>query len=90
MHRTGDGPRFVTARELVTVRAKVRCPHCGAKNGQVEMCRICGMLMPDAAAVRRRGTGDGTPSFDETVEREEAEWREYSGQSLGPYGDKVS
>lgn len=55
----------------------MRCPQCGAKNDDVQMCRICGLSLPGAAAIRNRGPGDGAPGFKETVELERAAWREH-------------
>ena len=58
-------------------KVKVRCPQCGAKNDDIEMCRICGLSLPNAAEIRTRAGADG-PAFKETVESERAAWREYS------------
>jgi hypothetical protein len=58
-------------------KVKVRCPQCGAKNDDVEMCRICGMSLPNAAAIRNRA-GEGMMGFNESVEHERAAWRDYS------------
>ena len=58
-------------------KVKVRCPQCGAKNDDIEMCRICGLSLPNAPEIRTRAGADG-PAFKETVESERAAWREYS------------
>jgi hypothetical protein len=41
------------------------------------MCRICGMSLPGAAALRNRAAEAG-PAFKEAVETERAAWRDYS------------
>jgi hypothetical protein len=58
-------------------KVKVRCPQCGAKNDDIEMCRICGLSLPNAAEIRTRAGAEG-PAFKESVESERAAWREYS------------
>jgi len=60
---------------------KVRCVYCGAKNSDPELdrCRICGGLLPDAAQ-RRKQTRDPGESFKTIVEAEVATWREYGGR----------
>lgn len=69
----------------VTRTPKVRCPQCGAKNEDVEMCRICGISLPGAVAIRNRGPGADSPGFKETIEVERAAWREHNdGTARGP------
>ena len=57
----------------------IRCLQCGAKNDlTAQLCRICGLLTPQAEEIRRRGAGGDGVVFKETVEREREAWREYS------------
>jgi hypothetical protein len=58
-------------------KVKVRCPQCGAKNDDIEMCRICGLSLPNAAEIRTKAGAEG-PAFKDAVESERAAWREYS------------
>lgn len=63
-------------------KVKIRCPQCGARNEDIEMCRICGLSLPNAAAIRSQA-GAGGPAFKESVEHERTAWRDYSeGRTL--------
>jgi len=63
-------------------QSKVRCQYCGAKNTdpKSERCRICGGILPDAAA-RRHSVTEGA-NFSTLVEKELDTWSVYSDRAL--------
>jgi ribosomal protein L40E len=64
-------------------KAKVRCGQCGAKNpDDVETCRLCRAVLPNAAKIREGSFNDG-PSFAEGIENERAAWRNYEQGDTG-------
>jgi ribosomal protein L40E len=64
-------------------KAKVRCRQCGAKNpDDVETCRLCAALFPNAAEIRE-GSFNDAPSFAEGIEHERAAWRSYQRGDAG-------
>jgi hypothetical protein len=55
--------------EVTQVRThqRLRCPQCGAKNDDVELCRICGLALPAA-------DDPHAPTFEDAVNDELASW----------------
>src|SRR3954470_5900530 len=71
------GSRRLERRGLMGQR-KVRCQYCGAKNTdeKTERCRICGGILPDAAA-RRKSVTEGA-NFSALVQKELDTWSVYA------------
>jgi hypothetical protein len=70
-----DGSLIALERSSPVAKERVRCTVCGAKNDLIDLCRICGTMLPGADKRRREGTGGR--AFNDTVENERAAWDDY-------------
>jgi len=50
------------------LRHKIRCAQCGAKNDDVQQCRICGFVLPELVNPKAL-------NFEAIIDQELASWR---------------